>query len=335
MTKEGYNAASRTYLNLAPGFEMKPVSQKPTNVEVTRAKWLLLDNVLVDFPYSGPNGGASEKAHALLMFLQPFFREMVDATPAYLIEKPTPGTGCSLLINVHALITEGRDAKYHVEKESDEEYRKAVTSALLAGSSTFVLDNLAGTVNNPALAQLITSSQWTDRVLGASKEVTLPNQMTIIFGGNNPTFSNEMTRRLLRVRLDANMERPEERTGFVHDDLEPWVKENRAELVWAALTLIQAWVVAGQPKGKKKVGSFQRYCEVAGGILDVIGVPGFLENREEMAAGSDEEGNAIRNFLSVWWAEYGESLAGYEEGDIGSGRGTGAALAACSISLKT
>ena len=48
--------------------------------------------------------------------------------------------------------------------------------------------------------------------------------------GNNPEFSNEMARRLLRIRLDAHLERPRQRAEFRHPDLNTWVRANRARL---------------------------------------------------------------------------------------------------------
>ena len=67
--------------------------------------------------------------------------------------------------------------------------------------------------------------------------------------GNNPEFSNEIARRLVRIRLDPNVERPAQRSGFRHPDLMAWVRANRARLVAACLTLCQAWIAAGRPQG--------------------------------------------------------------------------------------
>ena len=44
--------------------------------------------------------------------------------------------------------------------------------------------------------------------------------------GNNPEFSKEMARRLLRIRLDAHLERPRQRAEFRHPDLNTWVRAN-------------------------------------------------------------------------------------------------------------
>ena len=39
------------------------------------------------------------------------------------------------------------------------------------------------------------------------------------------------------------------------------MKANRGQLVWAALTLCQAWVAAGKPPGKETLGMFEAWAE--------------------------------------------------------------------------
>ena len=120
----------------------------------------------------------------------------------------------------------------------------------------------------------------------------MPIRCVWIATGNNPEFSNEMARRLVRIRLDAHLERPWQRAEFRHPDLNTWVRANRARLVAACLTLCQAWIAAGRPRGSKTIGSYENWAGVIGGILETAGIPGFLGNLEEMMAASDAEGGA-------------------------------------------
>lgn len=59
------------------------------------------------------------------------------------------------------------------------------------------------------------------------------------------------------------------------------------------------------PKGTDSLGMFEMWSEVMGGILQVAGIDGFLSNVNEFYDSSDEEGNAWRAFLSVWWEKFG------------------------------
>jgi hypothetical protein len=110
----------------------------------------------------------------------------------------------------------------------------------------------------------------------------LPIRCLWIATGNNPEFSNEMARRLVRIRLAAEEERPWQRSIFRHPDLMAWVRKNRARLVHACLILCQAWIAAGRPHGIRIVGSFEGWAKVMGGVLETVGIEGFLGNLENI-----------------------------------------------------
>src|SRR5262249_40590121 len=80
---------------------------------------------------------------------------------------------------------------------------------------------------------------------------------------------------------------------------------NRGELVWALLTMVQAWIAAGRPDGRRTLGMFERWAKVMGGILDVADLPGFLGNLADFYEKSDAEGAAWRAFVALWWTNYG------------------------------
>jgi hypothetical protein len=305
-TTPGYDKSSQLFFEPSNGLTIRPISDIPSEGEVAKALDLLMGNALVDFPFDGPHGGQSERAHALCMVLQPFARQLIGggSTPIYLIVKPTPGTGASKLVNIYSLISTGEDAVAQTETRSEDEIRKRITSVLLEAAPTFYLDNINYRVDSSALASAVTTSMWTDRLLGETKTVRVPVRHTWIFAGNNPTLSNEIARRCVRIRLDAKVERPELRANFKHKDLEGWVRANRAELIWACLTLIQNWIAKGRPEPETVKGSFEPWSRVMGGILKCCGYDGFLTNDGELRDDSDEEGNAIKQLVSIWWDTY-------------------------------
>ena len=103
-----------------------------------------------------------------------------------------------------------------------------------------LIDNLRHKLDSSAVAGALTAPFWEDRILGVSEMVRLPIRCAWIATGNNSEFSNEMARRIVRIRLDAHVERPWQREGFRHPDLMIWVRANRGRLVAACLTLCQA-----------------------------------------------------------------------------------------------
>ena len=149
---------------------------------------------------------------------------MIDGpTPLHLIEKPTPGTGATLMVDAIATILTGAGASVMTEGRDDEEWRKRVTAKLRQIPSIVLIDNLRQKLDSAAVAAALTAPFWEDRILGASEMARLPIRCVWIATGNNPEFSNEMARRLVRIRLDAHVERPWQRAGFRHPDLMTWV----------------------------------------------------------------------------------------------------------------
>ena len=123
---------------------------------------------------------------------------------------------------------------------------------------------------------------------------------------NNPVLSGELVRRTARCRMNANAENPALRSDFRHDDLADWAARHRGELVAAIYTLVNAWLAAGRPKhAGQRLGSYEAWSDVMGGILAVAGVPGFLANLTEFFIEADDEGAAWRAFLADWWDEHG------------------------------
>jgi len=119
-----------------------------------------------------------------------------------------------------------------------------------------------------------------------------------------------MARRIVRIRLDAHVDRPWQRDGFRHPDLMGWVRANRPRLVAACLILCRAWIAVGRPRGRRSIGSYEAWSQTIGGILVVAGIEGFLKNLDDMMAASDSEGTMWRGFVAAWWDRYGTAEIG-------------------------
>ena len=130
--------------------------------------------------------------------------------------------------------------------------------------------------------------------------------------GNNPSLSRELARRTVVIKLDANVERPWQRTGFRIPSLVRWGLDHRPDLLHAGLVLCRAWVAAGRPKGSATLGSFESWADVIGGILDVCGVPGLLENRDELLV-RDDEALKWTALVKEWWRHYQSKLVSIDQ----------------------
>jgi putative DNA primase/helicase len=302
LTEPGYHPDARLLYQPLPGFRLAAVSPQPSEAEVVAARSLLLEDLLVDFPFTGP----AERAHAVALLLLNFVRPMIEGpTPLHLIEKPSPGTGATLMVDAIATILTGVGASVMTEGRDDEEWRKRLTAKLRQIPSLILIDNLREELDSSAVAAALTAPFWEDRILGQSDMTRLPIRCAWVATGNNPTFSNEMARRLVRIRLDARSDEPWRRGGFRHADLMAWVRAHMGRLVHSCLTLCQAWIAAGRPRGQASLGSYESWAQTIGGILNVAGIDGFLGNLDEMMAASDVEGAPWRAFIKTWWDRFG------------------------------
>jgi hypothetical protein len=236
--------------------QVPDIPAKPTRDDAHRALDAILDAV-VDFPFAA----ATDRSVWLAALLTPIGYPSFDGgAPLFLIDASTPGTGKSLVVNVIGVIASGGNLPSSPYVRDDDELRKRITSHVEAGDTMALIDNVPGgsLIGWPCLDSALTSSEWSDRRLGKSETVRGAMAITWYATGNNVGVRADMARRVLRCRLETNLENPESRTGFKHDPLMPWVRKHRPRLLAAALTILRGFVEAGRPdNGLAGIGSFE------------------------------------------------------------------------------
>lgn len=305
---QGLHESDRLWLDSGATLDIGTVPENPTPEQIAAARSLFIDDLLVDFPFAAP----SDRAHAVALALLAFVRRMVDGcTPLHLVEAPAVGTGKGLLCDLVSIVATGEVCDCRTLPDDDDEIRKMLTAELSRARPLVLLDNANEklTVSAPALCSVLTAEVHTDRLLGRSEMLRLPNRAVWMLTGNNPKLSKDMARRSIRIRIDSKVDRAWTRASFRHDPIRTWAKEHRNELVHAALVLVQAWVAAGRPLSKQRLGSFEHWAGVMGGILEVAGIGAFLGNQNELYENADVEGQAWREFTQAWWDEYGSGTA--------------------------
>ena len=177
-----------------------------------------------------------------------------------------------------------------------------------------VIDNLSRPLTSGVVSAALTMRRWEDRLLGRNETVSVPVRTIWVLTANNPILSREIARRSIRIRLDSRRDRPWMREGFRHSDLRGWAHAHRADLVWAALVLVRAWLVAGRPAPRARpLGSFEDWTCLVGGILEHAGYQGFLANALDFYERADSEGSAWRAFTSQWWELHGDAAVGTKD----------------------
>jgi putative DNA primase/helicase len=307
----GYHRDSQTIYRPPAGFVLPKVPMNPTEDDLTFARDVIVTDLLGDFPFAN----ASSKAYAVALTLLPFVRDLIaGATPLHIINKPIRGAGATLLVEVSLGISLGHAPAMMTMPASEDEVRRTLTARLISLPAVVVLDNVRE-LDSPGLCAAITESVHTDRIVGSSEARDVPVTCAWVATGNNPTLGEEVVRRIVDIRLDPKTDHPELRTDFRHPDLRRWASDNRPELVHAALTIVQAWIAAGRPQapGLKRLGMFEGYSDVMGGILHVAGIDGFMSDLEERYSRHDSEGSAWQSFAEAWWSKFKGKQVGVKE----------------------
>jgi hypothetical protein len=300
----GYEQQDGVFLHLPLGLVVQQVPEVPSSADVDRAKRIITEELLVDFPFCT----SADQAHAVAALLYPFVRELIDSPPPlHVIDAPSPGTGKGLLAQALVLVSTGASPGVVAEKDDNDELRKTITALLIEGASAVLIDNVSRKLSQVSLAALLTARTWRDRLLGKSQTVEVPNRTLWMVTGNNVAMNDEMVRRVVRIRLDAGVEYPWDRQGFKHDPLLDWVGEHRGELIWAALLLVANWIARGaEPFTERTLGSFEAWTRVVGGVLRDAGIDGFLQGREQTHSAADRDSVSWSAFFDAWWREHGD-----------------------------
>ncbi len=299
LEEPGYHRAARVFYDPRTGTVVPPVPEQPNTAALARARELIVDELLGEFPFVSE----ADRAHAVALLLLPFVRTMISGpTPLHLIEAPIHGSGKGLLSKVLLMPALGMLPTPMTEASHDEEWRKRITSALLGAPTTVLLDNLTRPLDSGALAAALTTNEWSDRILGKSEQVNVPVRCVWVATANNTTLSGEISRRCIRIRIDPRIDKPWNREGFKHPRLDEWAAANRGDLIWAALVLCRYGLQQGTPG--RVLGSYEAWADVMGRVLRGAGIAGFLDNLDALYEAADSEGAAWRALCGAWWQEH-------------------------------
>lgn len=308
VSKAGYHASEQTYIHYPKRFSPEQLQIGiVSRDEATNIAHQVVEDLFSDFPFVR----SADRVHIVAALIQPFVRAMISGpTPLYVINAPTQGTGKTLIVKVISIIASGSEPAPRVPSSDENERQRAFLAELMSGRQIILLDNLDDKrmFHSPSLAAILTSTMYSDRLIGSSKMVQVPNQATWFLTGNNPSMSGELVRRSVFSRLEPNQERPWERQGFKHPDLTRWVAQNRWALVQSILTMINSWVNAGQPAGAgKTLGSFEDWSIVMQSILQYLGYADLLANSGDFKLAADPMDELWTQFILRWHAKFGFS----------------------------
>ena len=294
MTEEGYHPEERLYLQNRIPFKPVPIGEAIEQV----------DDLFCDFPFAT----TADRTNLYATIVTRICRRSYDIAPMCLFDKPKSGTGATLLANLVAVLTTGKKSERVTYCNGEMlEFEKRVAATCRAASGVVLLDNLSGVMASAMLAELLTADDsFTARDLGTSRNLTFnPRNFVIVGTANNVTMTAELANRTLPVRLNAGVERPDQRTGFRHPDVKDYLVDNLPRLRNCALSLVHHWLEQGKPPASELPQGLRRYPawqRQTAAILEAAGLADFAGNTVEFEdrAITDAEA-AQRPFVQWWW----------------------------------
>lgn len=303
VSQHGYDAATGMFLNLPPNLRGLSVPEAPSHDEV-KAAIEVWDDVVADFPFVD----RADRANALAFALTPFVRGLLDdVSPLNFVTATTRGSGKGLLVNVLTIPATGRDIRcVTMPWRNDEEVDKRLIGLLHDGIQQVHFDNVEGKLDSPVLASFTTALEYGGRILGSTNSGSWPQRVVAHISGNNVMLGGDIPRRVVPIRLAPNTERPDLRPAetFRHPNLIRWLKSHRREVVLSLLTLVQNWIHQGMKICTTTMGSFEKWAQSIGGILEAAGYEGFLENRDDLLEATDMDTSGWHSLVEVWWERY-------------------------------
>lgn len=238
LNEPGYDARSRLFFD-AQGRSIPSIPSRPTQRQAVDA----LERLMRPFE-SFPFAGVLDRSVLLSGLLTAAIRPAVPTAPGIAFDAPIQGSGKTLLARCIGILACGAEASVwpHVAtgRDAETEIRKRLMTALLKGDGALIWDNVIGNFDSASIAAFLTAPSMTDRILGQSRDATVPNRAVFLLTGNNVVLAGDLPRRFLTCRIDPQTDRPFARRF----DLNPAAHchEHRPQMISDALTVVRAWL---------------------------------------------------------------------------------------------
>jgi hypothetical protein len=298
-TEPGYDPTSRSLLFPNTGYPEIPAN--PSRSDALSALQRIR-GIFDQFPWKTRAAESAFLSHILTEAA----RLACDCVPMFWYTAPKAGHGKGYLQQMASVIVHGNNPSLRPWVGESEELRKTLYAALLAGDRSLLFDNVpsGNKIRAAALCAFITAEYYTDRKLGVSEGPKLTNRAVLSASGNNITPVGDMARRSVVIRLDANMEKLDQRE-FKIRDIRGYVRAHRAELLIDILTIIKAYHAAPMEDAPIPLPTFVSWSHFCRDPLIWLGLPDPVETQEEET--DDEQTSRTSVFTAL-----AERMAGAE-----------------------
>jgi len=285
--RKGYDARYGSWMNYdAPEINDTMVIEEAKKV---------LEEIFKEFCFKT----SQDKSNAIAGLLTPFIRGLYSnfniRTPLFFYEGNRERTGKDYLAGITGIVYEGNALEEppicNGEKgNNNDELRKKILSAFIAGRKRMHFSNNKGYINNAVFEGIVTSKVFSDRVLGRNEILSFNNELEFSLSGNTGiTYTADLGNRCRFIRLFLDIEDANARK-FERPNLHEWVSENRNKILSALFCLVKNWFDKSCPKGSLPFASFPEWAEICGGIMENAGYESPCKpDIENMSIGGDTE----------------------------------------------
>ena len=303
ITELGYDPATQLWYKPSSDITLPPIPERPTKEDAKKAL-AELNELLKDFPFDGEIDKKSvSRSVALAGTLTVVLHGAFRSAPIFAISAPEARTGKTYLVHLMSVFGTGHIPVPTAGSRKEEEMEKRIETAALSGRPILHLNNLPNgmVLESEALCQMSTEGTAVIRLLGKHEEGLCDCRATTVFAnGNNITVGADLVPRTALCRLDANMEKPWERTFKEEDDPITAVRRNRGKYLAAVFTIVRAFKAAGSPRpeGMNAVSGFEDWSLMVQQPLMWLDMKDPLGAMEEARA-QDPEREKLQQLLDV------------------------------------
>ena len=199
-----------------------------------------------------------DKAAGLSLLFTAMGRKLMSAAPGGLVSAAQQSTGKTTFVKIMHVILTGRDLPVMSWPEGNEpEAQKMLLSTLLRSPELICFDNVGDglTFKSATLSLAMTSPFFEGRVLGLSRDASVPTNVMLTITGNNIKLANDEVHRWIKVNLTTSNPSPHKR-NFQHPDVLNYGLSIRDEVIRDYIG-----ITAGYLQQKERIKSGSRFSE--------------------------------------------------------------------------
>jgi putative DNA primase/helicase len=269
-----------------------PIPEMPTKEEIEQAR-AVIHEIIREYRFESD----IDYSVAFAAILSSVVRRMIPTCPFFAIDSTKAGSGKTKLADCISIIASGNSpATLNVPPFDDKESEKRYDSILLNGDPVILIDNVENAIKSDRLCTIATQTQVTARILGQSKVVTVPSNSLWLLTGNNIQFRGDITRRVLKSRINQGVENPDE----LYFDKDPvqYTSNHRDEIIQSIIIILKAFLNSDDKPAVKPMGSFEVWSNFIRRAVIWMGLADPCLSKQIIQADDDEK-NKISGLLEI------------------------------------